>query len=143
MADIFHLFNIKTGNPSTVYKALTEEEGLSSWWTTGAKAKPEEGTTAYFTFTRDYTKQMKVLSLEENKKVEWECVGGDEQWIGTKITFEIEHKENSVDVRFKHKGWKEETDLFGSCNYHWGLYMKSLKSYIETGTGNPHQPNFK
>ena len=41
MADIFHLFNIKIDDPLTVYKALTEE-GLSSWWTTGAKAKLEE-----------------------------------------------------------------------------------------------------
>ena len=77
-------------------------------------------------------------NLEKHKRVEWESVTGDKQWIGTKIIFNIEPKKDSINLRFSHINWKEQTDLFADCNYHWGLYMKSLKTYIETGKGNPH-----
>lgn len=52
----------------------------------------------------------------------------------------IEPANGSLNLRFSHIGWKKETDLFAECNYHWGLYIKSLKTYIETGKGNSHRP---
>ena len=140
MADIFHLFNIKTEDTSKVYKAITEQEGLASWWTTDTKAVPEVGSIAEFRFTKDYYKGMKVTNLENDNKVEWECIHGHEEWIGTKVIFELEKLDNSVDIKFYHNSWKEVTNMYGICNYHWGLYLKSLKTYIETGTGNPHKP---
>ena len=30
-----------------------------------------------------------------------------------------------------------EQDGLATCNYHWGFYMRSLKSYCETGKGQP------
>ncbi len=141
MAEIFHLFNIKTTEVSKLYDAITKKEGLASWWTTETNGTSELGSIIEFRFTKDYKKSMKIIGLDKNKKVEWECVEGDDQWLGTKIKFELEQKENSIDVKFYHDNWKEVTNLFGICNYHWGLYMKSLKSYIEDGKGNPHKPN--
>ena len=138
MAAIFHLFNIKTAAPSKVYEALVTQKGLASWWTTATEAEPKVGSIASFRFMVDYHKEMKILELFPDRRVLWECVTGDSQWLGTTISFEIEALEGSVNVRLLHAGWEKETDFFGTCNYHWGLYMKSLKTYIETGKGNPH-----
>ena len=140
MYDIFHLFNIKTNDSLKVYKALTEQEGLASWWTTATTATPEVGSVATFRFSPEYHKEMKVTNLDEGKTVEWECIHGDDQWLGTTIKFELTQKENSTDVKFYHGNWKEQSELFGICNYHWGLYLKSLKTYIEDGKGNPTDP---
>ena len=138
MAEIFHLFNIKTEDAGKVFSAITEQGGLASWWTTETEVQDN---ILKFTFTKDYYKKMKVVKSEAHKYVEWECIHADDQWLATRMSFDIITKEGSVDVRFRHFGWKEQTDLFGICNYHWGLYMKSLKTYIETGTGNPTKPN--
>jgi uncharacterized protein YndB with AHSA1/START domain len=141
MAEIFHLFNIKTKNLSKIYDAITTQEGLSSWWTVETTAEPDVGTITEFRFTENYKTGMKIIKLDKDKKVEWECIEGDEQWLGTKIKFELKQNKDSIDVKFYHRNWNEVTDLFGICNYHWGLYMKSLKSYVEEGKGNPHKPN--
>ena len=140
MSEIFHLFNIKTTDASKVYEAITKQEGLASWWTTETKATPEIGAIIEFRFTNNYRKKMEIIELDQDKKVVWKCVDGDEQWLGTIIKFEIFPKEGSTDLKFYHSNWKGATDLFGFCNYHWGLYMKSLKTYIGTGKGNPHKP---
>lgn len=141
MPEIYHLFNIRTPDINKIYKAITEQEGLSSWWTTETRGTSRLGNIIEFRFTENYKKGMKIIRLDENKIVEWECVEGDDQWLGTKIKFELLQKDKSTDIKFYHSNWKEMTDLFGICNYHWGLYMKSLKSYIEDGKGNPHKPN--
>lgn len=138
MSDIYHLFNIKTKDVSKIYEALTTQKGLASWWTVNVEGKPEIGEIIKFRFAIDYAKEMLVLQQKENQVVEWECISGDEQWVGTKIIFEIEDSNEGTHIRFKHKGWKKQTDLYAVCNYHWGLYLKSLKTLIETGKGNPN-----
>ena len=140
MHEIYHQFNIKTDDTLKIYRALTEQAGLAGWWTTATTAVPQVGSVATFRFSPDYHKEMKVTNLEEGKLVEWECIRGDEQWLGTTVRFELIPGEDSTDVRFYHGNWKEKSDLFGICNYHWGLYMKSLKSLIEDGKGNPTDP---
>ena len=138
MAEIHHLFNIKTTDASKVYDAITTQQGLAGWWTTGVTAKQEVNSIASFRFLPDYYNEMKVTKLENDKRVEWLCLEGDPQWIDTKIIFSIEPEKDSINLRFSHIGWKEATDFYAVCNYHWGLYLKSLKTYIETGKGNPH-----
>ena len=120
MAEIFHLFNIKTGSPENVFWALAEIEGLAGWWTTSTEGSPELGGTIIFRFPGGHRMDMRVTGLEPGEKVEWECTQGDEQWLGTKIRFELYPKDGSVDVKFYHSNWSGQTDLFGICNYHWG-----------------------
>jgi hypothetical protein len=80
---------------------------------------------------------MKVTKLTPNKKVEWRCIKSIEEWIGTDIFFDMEEKEGSTLLRFTHGGWKASTDMLAGCTYDWALFMKSLKSLCETGTGTP------
>ena len=80
---------------------------------------------------------MYVKELVKNKMVEWECIDGDKEWIGTRINFSIFPDEDGTRLLFSHYEWKEETDFYASCNFQWGRYMKSLKDYCETGKGDP------
>jgi len=72
---------------------------------------------------------MKIIDLQPNKRVEWECLVGDKEWIGTKLIFELEEKDNETILRFTHSNWKAETDFFASCNFQWAYYLVSLKQY--------------
>ena len=122
-----------------VYKALTEQEGLSGWWTTDTVVEPLVGSTAEFKFGDRYRNKMRIRTLETDKTVEWDCLEGDDEWVGTRIRFVLEKQGDQTLLRFFHTDWREMTDFFAVCNYHWGFYMRSLKSFCETGRGEPFE----
>ena len=120
-----------------VYNSILTTKGLRGWWTEEANAEEKVGGITTFDFGERYHNEMKINRLEENKLIEWECLEGDKEWIGTTYRFEFESKENNTILRFTHGDWREETDFFASCNYQWGYYMRSIAKYCETGTGTP------
>ena len=136
MEEIRHFLNIKS-SPEKVYRAITEQEGLASWWTRETIAKPQIGSIAEFKFGDRYHNKMRIIRLESQKIVEWECLMGDKEWIGTTFRFELIPDKENTNLRFTHGKWKEMTDFFASCNFQWGHYMRSLKDYCETGKGEP------
>jgi uncharacterized protein YndB with AHSA1/START domain len=135
MAEIRHNVVIKAA-PEKVYNAITTQEGIESWWCKNTTAKPELGFVNVFIFGK-FRNEMKVTVLTPNKKVEWECIGSIEEWVGTTISFDLEEKGGNTILRFTQGGWRAVTDTFASCNYDWALFMKSLKSFCETGVGTP------
>lgn len=137
MANIMHYLVIRA-TPDKVYRAITTQEGLANWWTKETTAKPEVEFINIFMFGGEYRNEMKVTKLISNKRVEWECINAHEEWIGTRVSFDLEEKEGKTILRFSHAGWKEATDFFADCNYNWGIYMKSLKTLCETGKGMPY-----
>jgi uncharacterized protein YndB with AHSA1/START domain len=138
MTAIKHLLVIKS-SPEKIYSAITTNEGTAKWWTEQSEIGNKVGDINIFDFGDRYHNEMIIINLIPNKKVEWECLVGDKEWIGTKLIFEIEEKDKNSVLKFTHGNWREETDFFASCNYHWGYYMRSLKLFCETGKGNPFQ----
>jgi uncharacterized protein YndB with AHSA1/START domain len=138
MEKIFHNFGIKA--PMTkVYEALTTLQGLKGWWTVDTTGDPKIGGELRFGFSTDMFNRMQVTGSEKDKTVTWKCIDGPEDWIGTTVSFNLFVDQNkNTGVKFVHDGWKEINDFYGACNYHWGLYMKSLKTLCETGKGMPH-----
>ena len=134
-ADIRINVVIKT-TPEKVYEAVTTQEGIESWWCKHTTAKPELGFVNIFSFGK-FRNEMKVIKLIPNKRVEWECINSIEEWIDTGISFDMEEKEGTTLLRFAQSGWRAATDTFAGCTYDWALFMKSLKSFCETGTGTP------
>jgi uncharacterized protein YndB with AHSA1/START domain len=138
MANIRHLLTINAP-ASKVYVAITEQKGLSSWWTPATKAESKVNSVAEFGFGGGYVKKMKITNLEPGKKVEWECTEAHPEWIGTTISFGLEEKDGKTVLKFSHDGWNQETDMFAICNFNWGKFMQSLQSYVETGQGEPYK----
>jgi len=133
MCKLRHLVSIKAP-VSTVYKAITDQTGLQSWWTKEAVAEQVVGSIAEFRFGIRYHDKMKVNRLEKDTLVEWKCISGDAEWIDTTKIFDLEDKLDHTILRFVHGNWRAKTDFFASCNYHWAYYLRSLKLYCETGT---------
>jgi len=135
MTAIRHKLVIKT-NANIVFKALTTQEGLASWWAKETTAKPEAGFVNIFHFGNNRN-EIEVAELIPNRKVVWKVLHANEEWVGTTLTFELEQKDDKTALRFSHADWKAETDFQAECNFAWGRFMMSLKSYCETGTGTP------
>jgi len=136
MGTIKHVLIIKSP-PEKIYLAITTKEGVVNWWTQQTEIGNNIGEINVFDFGGKYHNEMKIINLVPDKRVEWECIVGDKEWMGTKFIFEIEEKDGSAILKFTHADWREETEFFASCNYQWGYYMTSLKQYCETGIGSP------
>jgi uncharacterized protein YndB with AHSA1/START domain len=142
MVDILHEVAIKGSSPRAAYEALTRRQGLADWWTQDTRGDSAVGGFIEFHFQAgSFT--MKVLELTPEKRVLWEVVAGPEEWVGTKVMFDIASEGSFTLVRFKHEGWKEPVPFMHHCSTKWGLFLVSLKSLLETGKGAPHPNDVK
>lgn len=39
---------------------------------------------------------------------------------------------------FAHAGWREPVEFMNHCSTKWAIFLMSLKSLVETGSGAPH-----
>ena len=137
MKEIYHCFWIKSPLHK-VYLALTDKSGLSGWWTRSSDVDGTVGSISTFRFKSGAFNKMKIKSLDPNK-IDWVCMDGHEEWIGTQITFELRKKGDKTKVCFSHYGWKTQSEYTGECSYHWANYFVSLKKLCETGQGVPDE----
>ena len=134
MATIYHQAGIKA-SLHDVYKAIASTQGVTGWWT-NTSGDPEAGGELEFSFDGHIVK-VKVTANNEDKYVEWTVRGDAGEWLDTRICFDLEQLENQVMVNFQHTDWKAETPFLAHCSTKWGVFMLSLKDYLETGTGKP------
>lgn len=140
MANIKHLITISC-SANTIYRALTTKKGIQGWWTPDTVIEPAVDSIAEFTFGERYHNKMIIKDLQPDRRVEWECIEGDKEWIGTVFIFDLEDNDGKTILRFSQNNWREATDFYAYCNFQWGQYMVSLKHYCETGKGSPFDPN--
>ncbi len=137
MEKIEHINYIKSPI-SAVFTALTTEEGLGAFWTEKLVVKPELGFINEFNFGDNDLTKMKIIELSPNKRILWECIESDPEWIGTKISFDLTEKNGVTAIVLKHFDWRELTEFYQWCNYNWAIFLLSLKNYCEDGDGTPY-----
>lgn len=157
MPGIYHEVFISAA-AEKIYNAITTQEGLRAWWTPGAETSGELNSIARFYFGPAYFKEMKIAVLQPAHQVEWHCIAGAGEWIGTNISFTLsfadkqnlqhlhpeikgqldqdESNEGTL-LSLTHKDWAAYTPMFAECNYTWAQFLRSLKLYCETGNGRP------
>ena len=141
MADILHRIQIKS-SPDKIYQAVTTAAGLSKWWTKDVKTNPKVNTIAEFGFGSLITK-MRIDKLVSNQRVEWTCIDGPDEWIGTYLFFDLSAESENTIVRFGQKNWKEASDFYSHCSCKWSYFLHSLKSLVENGQGTPFPDDTK
>ncbi|WP_211464047.1 SRPBCC family protein [Collimonas silvisoli] len=146
MVDILHRVGIKS-SLDEVYKALSTCEGLAAWWTNNTEGESKVGGVIQFRFSAGGAEigsfEMKVLELHPAERVLWQVVGGPEEWIGTKISWDLKQDGEYCIVLFKHQGWKEPVEFMHHCSSKWAIFLMSLKSLLETGKGAPNPNDVK
>ena len=121
---------------------ITITEKLNDWWGKTdfpVKKLGDEFTTS---FGKAYWK-FRVIEFNPIKKVTWSCIGGEPEfnaeWIGTTIYWEIKPFENHTKLSFEHVGLTPALPCYNICAPTWEMFIsKSLKKYLETGKGEPH-----
>lgn len=142
MPDILHKVGIKS-SPLNVYNALTARAGLAGWWTNDTQGDGQAGGVLRFRFGNRGGFDMKVLEADPARRVLWQVVEGPEEWIGTKISFDLKQDGDYTGILFKHQGWREPVEFMHHCSTKWGVFLVSLKSLLETGKGSPYPNDVK
>jgi len=138
MAEIRHRVGIDAPQ-AQVYRALTTIEGLAGWWTSDVRGDPSQGGALEFYFGGDKPGAvMEVIEATPTNHVQWRCIGGAEEWIGTTITFDLKEENGETVVLFTHADWREPVEFMYHCSTKWGYFMLSLKGWVETAMGNPY-----
>ncbi|MEV2242000.1 SRPBCC domain-containing protein [Micromonospora sp. NPDC049891] len=135
MLDILHRVGV-TSAPEEVYAALTTVDGLANWWTEQTDGDGDVGGVLRFRFIPGGF-DMKVLESRPAELVLWEVVDGPEEWIGTRVRFELKREDDFTIVLFRHEGWREPVEFMYHCSTKWAIYLMSLKRLVETGKGEP------
>ncbi len=136
---LVHQVNIKA-TPDTLYKAVSTQEGLASFWTDETKAESKVGSVATFGFGGP-TQRMKIEELVPGTRARWIGLRDFPNWGDTVVSWEIKPGEKGeTSLTFRHANWPASVtaDDLGSINYTWGMVVDRLKQYAETGKPVPY-----
>ena len=140
--DSIHQVGIKA-TPEAIYAALTEQDGIKSWWSehTTAEAVPNAVNEVSF-YGGMAVFKLRNTKLKAGEKVVWSVEGGPPPWMNTEISWEMSPGDGPMTgqtvVDFAHRGLELPEKPFGNVNFTWGWYLTSLKFYLEKGAGMPH-----
>lgn len=130
-----------------ICEALSHQIPL--WWSelfTGASA--QEGDVFTVRFGDLIHKTIRIKEAISNSRLIWSVedsliaipeLKNQTEWIGTRIVWEMEQKENSSLLQLTHVGLNPTVECYTICSGGWNQFIGSLKLFLETGTGNPYK----
>ncbi len=136
MHDVMHLIKIHASS-DRVYLAITTADGIRQWWTRDAAIEAKVGAAGEFGFNgKRFVAKVTIEELNPTTRVRWKVVHA--AWDGKDIGFDLKADGNDTTIRFSHRGFSRADDGYASATTRWGVYLVSLKRYLETGKGTPN-----
>jgi uncharacterized protein YndB with AHSA1/START domain len=135
-----------------VYGAISSADGLGRWWAPHTATRTPEGLVLAHNPGPEHGEvQMKVVETVPDRRVEWEIISTHPRrspasaWTGTRVVFELSERENPgarlgiehagprmTVLEFRHRGWDEQSEYLGFCNFAWGATLLMLKEWCES-----------
>ncbi|HEY4611391.1 MAG TPA: SRPBCC domain-containing protein [Bacteroidota bacterium] len=132
MPDILHNFLI-SAPAQKVFEAIATPAGLNTWWTKRSKGEPTVGATYELWFGPDYNWRGVVSKVTPNAEIEWQLTVADEDWMKTRVGFQLQEKDGVTHVQFHHTGWPESNEHYRTSCFCWAMYLRLMKRYCEFG----------
>lgn len=125
---------ITNKTPQEVFQAIIH---VRSWWS-GLYSEEYSGETEKlhdeFSFRAGggahYSKQ-KLVEVIPDKRVVWLITESEltflektDEWVGTKVIFEISEKDGKTQLVFTHEGLTPEIECYDSCAPAWSTYLQ-------------------
>ena len=131
----------------TPKEALNAFNNVRGWWSEEIDGNTERLDDEFtYHFEDLHISKIKLIEVVPNKRVVWlmkynyfKFTKDRSELTGTKISLEIDEKDNKTQIRFTHHGLVPELECFDICSNAWSEYIqKSLFSLITTGKGGPN-----
>jgi len=128
-------------SPQKVFETINNVRG---WWTPNLGGSTHRLNDEFEVRFGDvhYSKQ-KLTEVEKNKKVVWlvtdsklSFVKNKNEWVNTRIIFEIAKAGGKTHVVFTHQGLVQDVECYNACTDAWsGYILGSLRNLIMTRKG--------
>ena len=124
-----------------VFKAICN---VAAWWQGRITGNADKlGDEFIYAMEPHHVTTQKIVELIPNNKVVWlvteskiNFVSDKNEWLNTKIIFDIEEVDGGTKLTFTHQGLLPSIECYGGCSNAWtALIEKSLYSLITTGKG--------
>ena len=137
MPDILHDFPI-FAPISKVFEAVSTPEGLDRWWTLTSSGEPRPNNTFELQFGPEYDWRARVSRCESDRCFELELTDASADWLGTRVSFDLEPMDGGTHVHFAHRGWPSESQHYRTSSYCWAMYLRLLGRAVERGEVVPY-----
>lgn len=130
-------------DPSRVFEALVDADQFQAW--SGFVSGMERESAWRLRFPLGDWALFNVESFEKPSLLELHCVDAavlnSDDWIGTRLCFELSENRGGTDLLFSHRGWRVRGIGYSKWMHAWGeLINGSLVAYVERGQGAPFCP---
>lgn len=128
-------------SPKEVFNAINN---VRDWWQGEIKGSTDKLNDEFTYEMQPYhLSRQKIVELIPGKKVVWlvteskiNFVADKEEWLNTKIVFDICKEGEKTKLTFTHHGLVPKIECYGDCSGAWGkLVNQSLFNLITTGKG--------
>ena len=128
-------------SPKDIFETLLD---VRSWWSglygediRGSNKKLDD----IFTFSAGdgaHNTKQQLVEWVADKKIVWQVTESNlsflkkqDEWTGTKLSFEISAKGNKTRVTFTHQGLLPEIECYESCSGAWTQYLENFAEKLK------------
>ncbi len=131
-------------NSQTVFNAI---KNFRAWWSEEIEGSTDQLNEIFFYHYKEvHLCKIKLVEMIVDTKLVYQVIDNQfsfvqnkNEWINTRLIFEITNENGKTKVKFTHEGLVPEYECYNVCNDAWTSYIQgSLKSLIETGKGKPN-----
>lgn len=138
MPDIVHQLSIHAP-PARVFPAVSTPAGLDAWWTKRSAGEAREGAEFTLWFGPEYDWRARVTACRAPAAFELELVQAHQDWLGTRVGFELAEQAGGTEVTFHHAGWPRANEHWRVSCYCWAMYLRILRRHLEHGKVVPYE----
>jgi uncharacterized protein YndB with AHSA1/START domain len=122
-----------------VHTAITTESGYRAWFTQDAEF---DGKQATFRFSQPTERRSVTFQVDHchGGGIVMTCIAHENNadWWGTTLAIELSEMRPGTRVHLIHSGYPAKNEVYERCSEAWPYFLRSLASYMMTGTGAPY-----
>jgi uncharacterized protein YndB with AHSA1/START domain len=138
MPDIYSDVPIRASR-DRVFQAVSTPDGLDAWWTKKSAGRPVVGAEFELWFGPNYDWRATVAECRPDSAFELRITRADNDWVGTRVGFQLDGSAGLTHVRFAHTGWPDANEHWRVSCYCWPIYLRLLRRYLEHGELVPYE----
>jgi len=124
---------------ASVRTAITTEAGYRAWL---AQDADFDGKQATFRFPQPSETRSVTFRIDrcDGTGIVMTCTAQENNpdWLGTTLAIDLGETPAGTRVHLVHSGYRAKNEVYERCSEAWPYFLRSLASYLMTGTGEPY-----